>query len=63
MKVPCRSKIGETGTAIGIGTEIGIVVMIEQIEETEGRADLEGVADDGEAEGVIELVVVGIRLV
>lgn len=48
---------------IGIGTEIGIVVMIGQIEETEDRADLEGVADDGEAEEVTELGEVGIRFV
>lgn len=61
MRVPCHSKIGETGTVTETGTEIGIVVMIGQIEETEGRADLEGVADGGEAEAVIELAVVGIR--
>lgn len=42
-------------------TEIGIVVMIGQIEETEGRAGLEGAADVGEAEEVIGLVEVGIR--
>lgn len=59
MTVQCHSKIG--GTEIVTATEIGIVVMIGQIEETEDRAGLEDAADAGEAEEVIGLVEVGIR--